>query len=297
MALSREEGFSPGVSIHMYNGRGSAMNRFIVLVLSFVLGCTYSTENHYYLPPSEAPAKESPMDDLDLLGIPTSNVKDRDRYLVAGTSREGTLICGNTLKEVTMQVDFDEAGPHTVQFDLTPPTRDILIGGVFIVEAIVDWKVGGNTISRRITPMDGMCITGNAEGVRVRVYDRTTDVVLAGSNEPYQVGMTVTKGARATSSMPPVWIPNPAVTLVAGSTDVTVPDDIGANSVMVMSSAPPAPDVNAAIAQQRCSNALPGLLAQWDPYGARFVPLDSNAAVIRMTAVAAYMKVIFGIDG
>ena len=215
-----------------------------------------------------------------------------------GKSVTGTMVCGgpNTL---SMQAKFDAAGPHTIQFDLTPPVdRDILIGGVFSCEAIIAWSIAGNTVYRKVTVMDGMCITGNAEAVNIRIIDATTDIVFTGSARTYQVGATVTKGARATSSMPPVYIPNPAVTLVAGSTDIAVPDDIGANSVMVISSAPPAPDVNAAIAQQRCSNVNPGgLLGQWDPYAPRFVPLDSNALVIRMTAGAAYMKVIFGIDG
>lgn len=270
--------------------------RRVAMLCMLVLGCSYETNENISTTPK---GKSMNYGSEIFSGQPNPNESKVAGF--TGKSVSGTMVCGDASKTLSLQAQFDAPGPHTVQFDLTPPAdRDILIGGVFSCEAIVAWSIAGNTIYRKVTVMDGMSITGNAEAVNVRIIDTTTDIVFTGSTPPasYQVGATVTKGARATSSMAPVYIPNPAVTLVAGSSDVAVPDDIGANSVMVISSAPPAPDVNAAIAQQRCSNVNPGgLLGQWDPYAPRFVPLDSNALVIRMTAAASYMKVIFGIDG
>lgn len=264
-----------------------------MLILSLMLSaCTY---NDYQTTTTE---KGKNMD----FGSEIFNGNGPDEQVgFTGKSVSGTMICGDP-KTLSLQAKFDAPGPHTVQFDLEPPAgRDILIGGVFSCEAIIEWSIAGNTLYRKVTVMDGMSITGNAESVVVRMIDTTTDIVFVGSTPPasYKVAATVTKGARATTAVPPVYIPNPAVTLVAGATSFNVPDNIGANSVMVLSSAPAEPDANSVFAEQRCSNALTGQLGRWDPYGPRFVPLDSNALIVRVTpnGAAATIKVIFGIDG
>lgn len=292
----------------MYNGRGSAM-RYIIILLSFVLGCTYTTENHYQSPPSEAPKQGAPMDDYDFT-MPGGRTK-----LDSGWSTSGKLDASQPGKSVSMQAGFEESGAYTVQFQVNMPANADVESYNFSTEAIISWSVEGNTISRRITVADGSSVTGVGQSCSVRVIDTsvaTGNAPLVGGTPIYEVGISIAKGNRS-SAMIPTYVPPDAraAALTAGvgnSVDIDIPDNSGINSVMVLAHLIGATERVIAPSDLAIAQISPGLTGVFSVYDytdqqGNFIPIVPGVSRIQLRCTTTHAAtniiytVVFGVDG
>ena len=191
-----------------------------------------------------------------------------------------------------------DPGAYTLQFGISDPNTP---GGPFRVEAKaeINWAVGGNSVRRVVDCVNGMTITGVAEGVSVNIYD--VSFVGGGSPLPYQVTVQVTKGVRPNVGKPPIYSLPIDILPPNSSASKDLPDNIGATSVMVtvapvtVGAAIGAYDV--IVAQQYGG----GTLNAYDPRQTDFnplVPATKSIAIVSSAAAAnMYYKIILGIDG
>ena len=225
-----------------------------------------------------------------------------------GWSKFAELATFDTGNRPTMQAQFDEPGDFTVQFALEPALLPLLSPIECI--AIIEWKVAGNTVRRRVTVGNGMSVTGTAEAVHVTFFDASTTGI---AGVKYTVTVNVAPGVRPTVQQPALLIPpivlaaapnNPIVLAPAGTHDYPVPQDSGAISVYVSvgSFAPilpgPIPDQSVTV-----RHLAPGgfILKNYDPRNFIWVPLSPGTEriqVANLSLIAALrFQVHFGIDG
>ncbi len=223
---------------------------------------------------------------------------------VHGWSRVGELVSGNTDKSVSVQQDFDEAGPYTCNFSLVP-VDDISAADVATLsaEAIIEWGVGGNTITRRISVTNGASISGNAKAVRVVIVD--TSEAEGGATvlgKTYQVSVSIARGTRPSTDQPPILQEQNIVFVVAGGTnqDVAIPQGAGVKSVWVavagLAGAAIA-DQGARVTQTTAANTA---ISMYDPRAITWAPLAPGATKINLanlTLVNQVYAVYWGIDG
>lgn len=170
-------------------------------------------------------------DDDDILDesqlVETQNVDGNPNEVKTGWSASGTIFPNDPNQDVHLQVDFDEPGTYTLQFNLEVPPSG---GGLFYDPvAVINWKVEGNWSVRTISLSQGTSISGTAQGIRVKIYDQSP-VVGAGTQE-YLASVQVAPGLRPTNTVGPIYKPGLSVTVPAGNTySVSVDDDIGAVS-------------------------------------------------------------------
>lgn len=294
----------------MYNGRGSAMRTIIILFL-FLIGCT--TENYYQLPPSEASsAKDPPMsyDDENFFAMPGGKEKLND-----GWSASDKLDAADRSKVISMQANFPESGPYTIQFQVNMPANADIESFNFSTEAIITWSVEGNFISRRITVADGASVTGVGQAASVRVIDTsvaTGNIPLPGGTSIYEVGISVARGNRS-SAMIPTFVPPDAraAALVAGvgnKVDIDIPDNSGINSVMVVAHLIGATERAIAPSDLAISQSSPGLTGVFAVYDytdqqGNFIPIVPGVTRITLRCTTTHAAtniiytVIFGVDG
>jgi hypothetical protein len=280
----------------------NSCNRFLVMIVAmalFAIGCTN-------------PTSEDPM---SVNEIPDNGMQFN------GKSQPNTLSIGQTQPVNALQASFPRASTYTVQFSVTPaqdvPTN---MPNPEATEAIVNWVLDGNNISRRITVGNGISISGTAQGVNVQLLDVSKGGTLTPpATGKYQVTVSVTPGVRANEPIPVCLYPfgnvnataYGAFQLNANSTVlIPVPSDAGATSVQVLPSNISFPGVvtpgGGLIIVEFfivSSDGLTGVLTGgFDPtLEEGFVPLPPtcNMVQIRTRGVASPInfQVAFGIDG
>lgn len=246
----------------------------------------------------------------DLIGdAGMSYVSDEGLYnpdAIGQTSAGGLLTTGDPSRQVSVQCGFKKAGVVTVQFNLSTVTPVAAI--TIRAEAFIEFSVGGQSVTRRISIGDGSSISGTAEMVRVVMTD-TTDLTASPSNlgRDYQVSVQIAPGTRPDTSIPPTLLTSPggppdAVTILSGnSLLVPVPADAGVSSVEVtVATVLAGPLLEQAVNVAHVTNNGSTTLKQYDPRAFAFVPVANGTQYILLlnnSAVDVLMQVTFGIDG
>jgi len=237
--------------------------------------------------------------------------QDNGEDMSFAKSATGTLVSRGT-NVVQVQDDFDgSAQNYTVQFWLG---QRVAIGGgavgVFTPVGEILWSVGGNAQRRLVSIFDGTAITGVAEHFTVRATDRT-DPADTSNQTQYDITITAARGVRGSTALPPTYqtyITNAGITrlgsfnLGPGVTfDVPIPQDVGINSVMVTAASVGVvlTDVDFVFTQMYAVPAL--ALKRYNPTIYGFVPISSQADVLRFVNLTAATTIEFsvawGIDG
>jgi hypothetical protein len=220
-----------------------------------------------------------------------------------------------TLSGPSLQVNFPLSGNYTVQLNVNPLRGDIdPISGLVKVSrprAEVIWSVKGNGVRRLFDVVDGASITGQAEAVKVKIFD-TIDQEPGNPVAPnisYPVSIQVTKGIRAVSERPILQginytdsAGNPLVsyqdvTMIPGDfVRFQIPQDAGVTSFqyqLVTSN----PLTNITMAVQDYS----GNFLRYSPENSgTWLPIRSGASEIFIRnngAANCFASVFFGIDG
>jgi len=143
-------------------------------------------------------------------------------------SASGILHTTNTDDVVTLQADFDESGPYTLQFSVNVPDYSPVVVNVNPT-AFIDWKVEGNWVHREITLTSGTSISGTAEAVRIQVRDN----VAGGGVFEYMVSVQIAKGTRPNIQQPAMFSADSNAAIIPAGTflDFTIPKTIGVISV------------------------------------------------------------------
>jgi len=210
------------------------------------------------------------------------------------------LICNNETVELSLQVQFPTPGYYTVQFGIVPPQEVLPFVFPFTAEALVSWSVEGNTIQRRVSVGNGISLSGGGQAVKVVVMDRTR---FADPNiHTYLASVSITKGTRPSVNQPAILESLPQVTsvLAAGVLVIPVPQDAGAISAQVVSSALALAGlpVHLIVFQK---NSVGQILKAYDPsVETGFVPLAPNCTEVEIDNIGAFtarVKLTWGIDG
>lgn len=119
-------------------------------------------------------------------------------------SASGQLVTGTDDNLVHLQCNFEGAPEYyTLQFSINyPPSFDFGLADYAEAIAEVIWAVEGNQIRRLISITNGTVISGCGQGVSVRIYDWSNP---SGAQQAYDVSVQVTKGARPSQNLPPVF--------------------------------------------------------------------------------------------
>src|SRR5271165_1265351 len=128
-------------------------------------------------------------------------------------------------------------GEYTVQFHVEPPND----GDGYLCLATITWKIKGMPLKRVITVGPGIAITGVAEAVDVKLQDMS---FLAGgiggarpTGQTYTVTITVSKGSRPTTMLPPVLWRGRGIDVFAipplSAHEFLVPEDSGVISYLL----------------------------------------------------------------
>lgn len=159
-----------------------------------------------------------------------------------GWSLSGKLIAGDT-KFHQLQANFDYVGYYTVQFSIEVPEVEFESGGIFAL-ADITWTVEGNAITRKISIINGMTISGMGQSVNIKMSDFS-------SEDPtiiYNVACSVARGTRPLSGNIPnlsinteTLIPEAdrrgqsasSVLLPGAARSWDVPPNVGVNSVFI----------------------------------------------------------------
>jgi hypothetical protein len=281
------------------------MLRVLFLFLAILFsGCG----DHEFLPYNEDVTRE------------VASAESEPAMSITGWSKTANLRSFNAGQKDSLQADFDDAGgagTFTVQFDIFNFDPDI---GPINPIAVLDWSVEGNSVRRVISVSSGTSITGVGSAVKVTVYDDNPNIPLAvppSMPQPYQIGITIAPGVRATTPNPPHFIPwitsAPGVYLLgvhllgaASFVDVDVPQGYGVNSVEVIFYSltpgsmgdPPSADI--AIVQFDSTGVVG--LRRYTPYQrpgwVTLIPQCKKIRIINLGALASVQtSIAFGVDG
>lgn len=150
----------------------------------------------------------------------------------------GTSLNPTPPAQPNLQVADLEPGEYTLQFQVVNAPAD---GNGFAAQAIINWKVQGQQITRICSIYSGLAISGVAEAVDVKIQD--TSVALGIVRVPpgvpavnYSISATLSKGTRPTVQQPPTLQTTPPTVIAAagGFIQVAVPQNVGAISVFVL---------------------------------------------------------------
>ncbi len=111
-----------------------------------------------------------------------------------GWAASGNVSVGGP--KLQAQIVFSSPGYHTVKFGIKLATANSLPSTPFDLYAIVEWSTAGNTIYRKVSLVDGVAISGNAEAVKISVGANGVSGVAL-------VTMTMTPGVRPSVDQPP----------------------------------------------------------------------------------------------
>lgn len=218
-------------------------------------------------------------------------------------SKAGSLMPGSAQK-LNFQLPYFldqygevDPGSYVVQLSLADPNP---VAANFRIEAKAEivWSVSGNGIRRVVDCVNGMSISGVAEGVAVSVYDNST--IGGGSPVPYQVAIQVAKGNRASIQQPPFYTLPINILPPSSFISTDIPQDIGAISARIdiapVTVGQPIGQYDIEALQQYGG----GTLKAYDPR-VGWIPLAPAARQISMVssvaASNAYFQIVLGIDG
>jgi hypothetical protein len=275
------------------------MARYLLATLLILAAC--NTQHTPNITPDGAPM--------------TSNDQELPASGPDGWSQSGTLTPGNKNKQVTLQANFPKTDTYTIQFNVDRTTFKGIGAGASaqFTEALITWSVEGNDVTRKVTIADGVSVTGVGQAVRVVITDNS---IIGGSTtaSPYVASAQVSKGTRAPSASPPVYIdPSTIATqinAIAGTVaSFTPPEGIGANSLLITAQYLDGAGVPRATAPLGTLTAKiqagSGLnMSVYEPRAAGFVPIPPGATQVTIeigvTGAAGDVMVvtpIWGIDG
>jgi hypothetical protein len=215
-------------------------------------------------------------------------------------SASGILHTANVNDVVTLQADFEESGPYTLQFSVDAENVPTDVNPI----AYIDWKVEGNWVHREITLISGTSISGTAEAVRVLIRDHQE----AGAGDEYRVSVQLAKGTRPNIQQPAMYARQsgeliPAAALgAAGVLDVPVPQGIGVVSIYASVSHIVGAGPVLIPAQTVIGLGLGsfGYTMQFDPTQPFWYPLPVTTGIVRFVnsnAFAVDVTITYGIDG
>ncbi len=211
-----------------------------------------------------------------------------------GWATSGTLQTDGA-SSVSLQADFHDSGIYTVQFGVNVPD-----GQIYNAVADVSWTVEGNTIQRRINVANGTSISGGGQAVSIKLRDDSVPlIVVPTQNGSYDVTISITPGARATSSVPPILksLPTATFVLALGVLSVPVPQTAGVRSVQCLVAAGTGVTKAGILVQSNTNTAL----AESDGSIPEFVPLVpgcTSVSFFSTNAVAGQtVTILFGVDG
>ena len=231
---------------------------------------------------------------------------------VYGWSNGGDLIVkastdwANDASRVGLAANFSEPGVYTVNISATVPNNGGIAGITVRTLALVEWSVGGNTVSRLVSVGQSTSISAPAQGVKVSVYDDSSPFALTPGQPAvkYQVSISVTKGTRVAGSRPLLaakqtfteLFPIPAVQL-----SYPVPAGVGVIGVVVLlaSSTRPwavIPDNMIQLQQTSRGNGV----GSCDPRQFEYVPLDPSTTDVYLYnsgTFSVFATLYFVIDG
>lgn len=198
----------------------------------------------------------------------------------------------------SLNVSNLEPGTYSIQFN----TGDSSLGFVPLVEATIVWKVAGQSLSRRISVLDGTIISGLAEGVSVSLKDVTMQFyAVPPVPQPYDIMVTLCKGVRPTEANPPVLYTENQVQINPGfSHSFPLPFDSGVMAYKVVGVLDDL-ETNFKVAKARCSGASP-VFFYYPMFDHTWIPITpgANRVIVNCdgTAVGAIlMGVIWAIEG
>lgn len=231
-----------------------------------------------------------------------TNEKEATDMTEMGWSASQTLQPGAGENEALyFQTKFPEIGAYTLQFYLDGPTINPLSTLIRKAEALITWSIAGLHVSRRVSCVNGLSITGLAENVTVKVFD-TSLLLDAYPRDPYLVSLQASKGTRPSVQQPPT-LDGPSISLDPGpvvSADIPIPQDAGAISLFTTVTAA------SALAPEQVSvlmrNAGGIVIREYSPLvNTEWVPLPPGASRIQLRsgvlAPVTNWALTFGIDG
>jgi hypothetical protein len=252
------------------------MKHLIALLVLACVACTNVYEGDMYEGELVGQNKEKPKD---------------------GWSQSGTLTQGDAIKTVSFQANFPVADYYTLQFNVTAPNDPQV---PWIPQALIQWSVEGNTVTRIIDIGNGVAISGAAQGVKVIVSDVSTLGIPADARD-YGVSIQCTKGSRPSSANgPTLRAPEGVQSLAgAGSVKFDIPANSGVKAAMVFV----APASNPATPMQALMgiDAVGVVSLKWNPNeNVGWIPVTPGATDIiveNFDAISMDISVVYEIEG
>lgn len=258
------------------------MKAFLIF-LFLLVGCTASVES------------EDPMKNLI-----AAQIADMLRTPASGST---SGLPAPASQQPSLQKDNLEPGEYTIQFQAFPPAD----GLGFAAYAIINWKIAGQQITRKVSVANGISISGIAEAVDVTLFDvsQVLTVHYPPTALPYKIGVSLSKGTRPNIQQPASLVTNLSAIPVAAGAPVffTVPDNAGVVSALVLgagvSNINPVLPPDIVVSQV---NSLGAVLNVWNPaQQGQWIPLSPGTTLLKIdnqnALQAAFVNVIWGIDG
>jgi len=258
------------------------MRLFLGILLVLTAGCTYQVGDL------------STEDDMSK-NLIASFTSDLTRTTAIGSAL--TDLPQGTIVPSLMQNNLDP-GEYTIQFEALPPADN----GGFAAYAIVNWKVLGQQVTRKVSVFSGAAISGVGEAVDVKLVDVSGVGVITPNAMPYKIAANLSRGTRAMIMQPAILTTQPTELgiLAAGTSSIIIPTDAGIVSAMVLIRLGGVATVDqvSIVAQNAATNIIQGF--NIDPQNPTWVPLPPSAVnllVINGTAASIGANVIWGIEG
>lgn len=241
-----------------------------------------------------------------------------------GWSQSGNLITFNQNAGVVLQKEFPGAGNYTVQFGIGN-TFTIAANGsptaapnaVIRPRALISWNIHGSQVEREVSVVNGTSVSGQAEGVTVRLFDGLFTGMAGVAGIRYPGLINVSKGIRPTpGQQAPIFYPDTGV-LSTGPTvildreitlaptvslEVDVPRGCTQVWVTAVDGANPPTVLTAAEIQVTALNSTAlAAVASWFPLPPFWAQIPPTTDMIRITNFSAAKNInvslIFGVDG
>ncbi len=223
-------------------------------------------------------------------------------------SQPNPMVTGNAQAVNGLQASLSdpygapESGTMTLAFSVQHPTVPSS-NGVVDCQALINWTIDGNRVTRRISVGNGTSITGVGQSVMVQLIDKTTTAGGAVLGAPYEVDVQVGLGVRGSVAQLPVLneAANNLTVPPSSQVSIIIPQDAGAVSakVLVRSQAAVPGPANTTV---QFVNGFGSSQATYDPQvQTDFVPIPPSSIIVQLinndAANAVTMTLIWGIDG
>jgi hypothetical protein len=247
----------------------------------------------------------------DMGNLIAAQIADMTRSAAMGTLA-GLPTAIGAQQQPSLQQNNLEPGEYTVQFQAFPPAD----GLGFAAYAIINWKIAGQQITRKVSVANGVSISGVCEAVDVTLIDVSQTGQFgfpAATPSPnptgiglYKIGVALSKGTRPNVQQPATLLTAIAEQAVAPGVNVVnykVPTDAGVVAVMITAARLSVADViadNEIAATQLNNSGLVGLSSWYPLQSDRWVPLGVGCTTIGISnysAGTALTQVFWGIDG